>query len=50
MKPKILVIEDDPIIQAELVTLLEGNDYEALAVMDFTAVVQTVKTFNPHLI
>ncbi len=50
MKQKILVIEDDPIIRAELITLLEGNDYEALAVMDFTAVVQTVKAFQPHLI
>ncbi len=50
MKQKILIIEDDPIIQAELVTLLEGNDYKALAVMDFTTVVQTVKVFLPHLI
>ena len=50
MKQKILVIEDDPIIQAELVTLLEGNNYEALTITDFTAVVQTVKVFQPHLI
>ena len=50
MKQKILVIEDEPIIRAELVTLLEGNDYETLAITDFTAVVQTVKAFQPHLI
>lgn len=50
MKQKILIIEDDPIIRAELVTLLDGNDYEALAVIDFTIVIQTVKAFQPHLI
>ena len=50
MKQKILIIEDDPVIRAELVTLLGGNDYEALAVIDFPAVIQTVKAFQPHLI
>ncbi len=33
MQPyKIMVIEDDPIIQEELQTLLNGNGYEAVAV------------------
>lgn len=50
MNQRILVIEDDSIIRAELITLLEGNDYEALGVTDFTAVVQTVRAFQPHLI
>lgn len=50
MKQKILVIEDDPIIRSELITLLEGNDYEASTVTDFTSVVQTVKAIQPHLI
>lgn len=50
MKPKILVIEDDSIIRNELITLLEGNDYEASAVIDFTSVIQTVKSVQPHLI
>ncbi|MDE7244082.1 MAG: response regulator transcription factor [Oscillospiraceae bacterium] len=50
MKQKILIIEDDPVIRSELITLLEGNGYEASAAIDFTAVVQTVKVFQPHLI
>ena len=50
MKQKILIIEDDPIIRSELITLLEGNNYEALATIDFYTVVQTVKAFQPHLI
>ena len=50
MKQKILIIEDDPVIRTELITLLEGNNYEASVVTDFSAVVQTVKAFRPHLI
>ena len=50
MKQKILIVEDDPIIRTELITLLEGNDYNATAVIDFTAVIQMVKSFQPHLI
>ena len=50
MKQKILVIEDDPVIRAELITLLEGNSYEAFTVMDFAAAAQSVKDFRPHLI
>ncbi len=50
MKSKILIIEDDPIIQTELVTLLDGNGYEASAATDFTSVIQMAKTFQPHLV
>ena len=50
MKQKILVIEDDPVIRAELITLLEGNNYEVFTVMDFAAAAQSVKDFRPHLI
>ena len=50
MKSKILIIEDDPIIQTELVTLLDGNGYEVSAATDFTSVIQMVKTFQPHLV
>lgn len=49
-KYKILIIEDDPIIQTELQVLLNGNGYEASAVADFTSVVQEVKNTQPHLI
>lgn len=50
MKSKIIIVEDDPVIQAELITLLDGNGYEASAVTDFSATIQTVKSTQPHLI
>lgn len=50
IKQKILIIEDDPAIQAQLQTLLTGNDYEVNAVVDFTAVIEKVKSFRPDLI
>lgn len=50
MKHKILVIEDDPVIQTELVTLLNGNGYDAAALTDFSSVIPFVQTFQPHLI
>ena len=36
MKEKILIIEDDFTIQAQLKTLLSGNGYEVFAVTDFS--------------
>ena len=50
MKQKIFVIEDDPVIRAELITLLEGNSYEASAATDFSSVIKTAKDVQPHLI
>lgn len=50
MKAKILIIEDDPVIQTELITLLDGNGCKASAVTDFSAAIQTVKSVQPHLI
>ena len=50
MQFKILVIEDDPVIQTELLTLLKGNGYNASAVTDFSAAIQTVQAVQPHLI
>lgn len=50
VKQKILIIEDDPVIQAELVTLLDRNGYEASLVTDFSAAIQNVKAVQPHLI
>lgn len=50
MKSKILIIEDAPVIQAELIALLNGIDYEASAVTDFSATIQTMKSVQPHLI
>lgn len=50
MKQKILIVEDDPVIQSQLSTLLTGNGYEVEAATDFNAVADTVKAFCPHLI
>ncbi len=51
MKPyKILIIEDDPVIQNELRILLSGNGYDAVLVKDFSAVIEVVKEECPHLI
>ena len=50
MTYRILVVEDDPTIQRELVTLLQGDGYQAEAVTDFSAVVSTVRDRQPHLI
>lgn len=50
MKQKILIVEDDPMIQSQLSTLLTGNGYQVEAAKDFTAVAETVKAFRPHLI
>ena len=51
MQPyKIMVIEDDPIIQEELQTLLNGNGYEAVAVRNFSTTIEEVKSAKPHLI
>lgn len=51
MQPyKIMVIEDDPIIQEELQTLMNGNGYEAVAVRNFSTTIEEVKSAKPHLI
>ena len=50
MTYRILVVEDDPTIQRELVTLLQGDGYQAEAVTDFSVVVSTVRDRQPHLI
>ena len=44
MKPyKILIIEDDPVIQSELEILLRGNGYTAVSVKDFSKVNDTFR-------
>ena len=51
MKPyKILIIEDDPVIQGEMETLLRGDGYTAVSVKDFSKVTDTFKAEEPHLI
>lgn len=47
---KIMVIEDDPIIQGELQTLLNGNGYLTAAINNFSSVIDTVMAEKPHLI
>ncbi|MCM1026758.1 MAG: response regulator transcription factor [Roseburia sp.] len=50
MNSKILIIEDDPVIRAELTKLLNENGYQASAVTNFSAVLPTVQSVQPHLI
>ncbi|HJB15546.1 MAG TPA: response regulator transcription factor [Candidatus Blautia excrementipullorum] len=51
MKPyKILIIEDDPVIQGELETLLRGNGYSAVSVKDFSKVHDIFRAEEPHLV
>ena len=50
MREKILIIEDDPTIQAQLKNLLAGNGYEVEAVTDFTNPVEQFRAFSPHLV
>lgn len=47
---KIMVIEDDPVIQGELQALLEGNGYITAGAEGFSSVIETVKKEKPHLI
>ncbi len=50
MKHRILIIEDDTVIQAQLKTLLDGNGYEAEVINDFPVSIEQVKSIQPHLI
>ena len=51
MKPyKVLIIEDDPVIQNELETLLQGNGYIAVSVKDFLKVIDIFKAEDPQLV
>ena len=50
MKYRILIIEDDVVIQTQLRNLLIGNGYEAEFINDFPVVMEQVESFQPHLI
>ena len=50
MKHRILIIEDDVVIQTQLRNLLTGNGYEAVTINDFPVAMEQVKLFHPHLI
>ena len=50
MKQKILIVEDDYTIQAQLKNLLSGNGYEVDAVTDFSKVMEQFKAFAPNLV
>ena len=47
---KIMIIEDDPVIQGELQTLLNGNGYATIGIKDFSAVIEQIQDETPHLI
>lgn len=51
MKPyKVLIVEDDPVIQNELETLLRGNGYTTTSVKDFSRVDDIFKAEEPQLV
>ena len=50
IKEKILIVEDDFTIRAQLKTFLSGNGYEVFTVTDFSQIIQQVKMFDPHLV
>lgn len=47
---KIMIIEDDPLIQSELQVLLTSNNYQTITIKDFSSIITTIKEENPHLI
>lgn len=47
---RIMIIEDDTVIQNELKTLLAGNGYEVAVVSDFSETISQIQKENPHLI
>lgn len=47
---RIMIIEDDQGIQAQLKNLLAGNGYEVAAVADFSKTIEELKVFAPHLV
>lgn len=47
---KILIIEDDLVIQNELETLLKGNNYAVASVKDFSNINDIFKAEKPHLV
>lgn len=49
-KSKILIIEDDIVIQKELKNLLIGNGYDVYIVSDFSNSVVDIKEQKPHLV
>lgn len=48
--PKILLIEDDPLIREELHTLLSNAGYTVDSVIDFDTPLEHVRSFSPDLI
>ena len=50
MNHRILIIEDDVVIQTQLKNLLTGNGYETEAINNFPVSMEQVKASQPHLI
>lgn len=47
---KIMIIEDELVIQEELSVILQGNGYEVDIIKSFSNIVNEVRNNNPHLI
>ena len=50
MPYKVLIVEDDSTIRAQLQILLSGAGYEAEAVTDFERAAEQFRTYGPHLV
>lgn len=50
MRNKILIIEDDSVIQSELQTMLFTNGYEVFTVSDYYKIIDDIKDKSPDLI
>ena len=50
MRHRILIIEDDIVIQTQLKNLLTGNGYEAESINNFPVAMEQVEAFQPSLI
>ncbi len=49
MNHRILIIEDDVVIQTQLRNLLTGNGYEAETINDFPVAMEQVKSFQRNI-
>jgi DNA-binding response OmpR family regulator len=49
-KKRILIVEDEPMIQQVLCVLLKHGDFEVLGISSGQEAIQTIPEFNPHLI
>lgn len=47
---KIMIVEDDLVLQEEISIMLKSNGYDIIIIKDFENIVENIKSLNPHLI